>query len=155
MHNNSAIAVDFYSAFQDKDALKMASLYHVNVEFEDPAFGKLKGDEVGAMWKMLCERSSDLTIKFELIASKENQIDVKWIASYSFGKSKRKVINSIVATLSFEDGKIIKHKDVFNLYKWSRQALGFSGYLLGWTSFFKHKLNAKTRIQLDAFMKKA
>ena len=38
------------------------------------------------------------------------------------------------------DGKIIKHTDIFDLWEWSKQALGVSGYLLGWSGFMKNKI---------------
>ena len=45
----------FYTAFQNLDAVTMASLYHPKIEFDDPAFGKLKGKHAANMWRMLYE----------------------------------------------------------------------------------------------------
>ena len=51
------------------------------------------------------------------------------------------VINDIIAEFKIKDGKIIKHQDKFDFYKWSRQALGFPGLFLGWTPFLKNKVS--------------
>ena len=45
---------DFYQAFAALDAETMASCYHKDILFEDPAFGVLKGEKAKNMWRMLC-----------------------------------------------------------------------------------------------------
>ena len=45
----------FYSAFNELDAETMASCYHPEIVFQDPAFGVLKGERAMNMWRMLCE----------------------------------------------------------------------------------------------------
>ena len=77
-----------------------------------------------------------------------------WEAIYNFSKTGRKVHNKIKAEFEFKDGKIIKHTDTFDLHKWAKQAMGFKGFLLGGTSFFKKKLNAQTNKLLSSFEKK-
>lgn len=49
------IITQFYSAFQNLDAEGMINCYHEEVIFQDPAFGKLKGQDAKDMWRMLCE----------------------------------------------------------------------------------------------------
>jgi hypothetical protein len=56
------------------------------------------------------------------------------------------VINKIKANFVFENGKIKEHKDSFDFYKWAKQALGFKGLLLGWTSFLHNKVKQQARI---------
>jgi hypothetical protein len=41
------------------------------------------------------------------------------------------------------------------LWKWTKQAMGAPGYLLGWTPFFKNKIQATTNSRLDKFIEKA
>ncbi|MCK5702831.1 MAG: nuclear transport factor 2 family protein, partial [Cyclobacteriaceae bacterium] len=77
-----------------------------------------------------------------------------WEAYYSFSKTGRKVHNIINAEFEFKDGKIIKHIDNFDLYKWSKQALGIQGLILGWTGFFKKKLHKQTNKMLYYFERK-
>ena len=137
----------FYEAFQKKDAEAMVSCYHENVEFSDPAFGTLKGERAKNMWRMLCENAKDFELEFSEITEKS----IHWEAHYTFSQTGRKVNNIIDAQFEFQDRKIIKHIDNFNLHKWASQALGFKGWLLGGTSFFKKKLNAQTNSLLSKF----
>jgi limonene-1,2-epoxide hydrolase len=127
---------EFYTAFQNLDAEKMVSFYHSQVEFEDPAFGKLKGERAKNMWRMLCKSSKDLEINFSSIQANDENGSASWEAHYNFSKTGRKVHNIISAEFKFKDGKIIEHRDNFSLYRWSLQAFGLKGLILGWTPFF-------------------
>jgi hypothetical protein len=51
------------------------------------------------------------------------------------------VINRIRAEFFFKDGLIIRHTDDFDIWKWSKQALGIPGHLLGWTGYMQKKIN--------------
>jgi hypothetical protein len=37
---------------------------------------------------------------------------------------------------------------------WAKQAMGFKGWLLGWTPFFQNQLQHQTYVMLDKFMAK-
>ena len=76
----------------------------------------------------------------------------EWIANYTFSQTGNKVENRIKANFEFENGKIVKHVDEFDFYKWSSQALGFTGKLLGWTSFLKNKVRQTAMKSLTDFM---
>lgn len=152
--SKSPLIEQFYTAFQNRDAEKMAALYHDEIEFEDPAFGKLQGDRARAMWKMLCGNATDLKINFSVLEVDDNGGKARWEAFYTFSQTGRKVHNIIDATFRFEDGKIITHKDHFNLRRWATQAMGVRGWLLGGTSFFRKKLHAQTNRLLDKFLKR-
>ena len=150
------IASAFYSAFTKGDAETMISYYDDQIEFEDPAFGKLKGNEAKMIWKMLIERSQgNLKIDFEVIEATENIARVNWEARYPISNTGRRIHNKISTELTIENGKIIKHIDHFNLWKWAMQAFGFKGFLLGWTPFFKSKLQKKTGQLLKASIEKS
>lgn len=143
----------FYEAFSNLDAETMVSCYHDDIVFEDPAFGILIGERAKNMWRMLCEsqKGKDFKIKFSGIEATQNYGVAHWEAFYTFSKTGRKVHNVIDAHFEFKDDKIIKHTDSFNLYKWSKQALGFRGMVLGRTQFFKNKLNYQTNLMLTKF----
>ena len=144
--NNAQIIEAFYTAFKNLDADKMASFYHQDVEFTDPAFGHLKGDRASQMWKMLLSRQQGkaFIITYNNIKTEGERGSADWEAIYHFGPKQRKVHNKINAAFEFKEGKIIKHTDHFDLHKWAKQAIGFKGYLIGGTSFFKRKLNQQT-----------
>jgi ketosteroid isomerase-like protein len=150
--NSQQLITEFYTAFANHDYKRMAACYHNEVEFTDPAFGTLKGDQAKAMWKMLIERSEG---KLKVVFSDITDTSAHWEAFYVFSKTGRNVHNEIDARFEFKDGKIYRHHDHFNLWAWSRQALGTSGLLLGYTTFFKNKLQAQTRKLLAGYMGKS
>lgn len=150
---NQKLIEKFYTSFSNTDIRGMLNCYHDDITFTDPAFGTLQGDRAKAMWQMLLSKSNGETqITFNSIKTKKNTGSVNWKAVYTYGPKKRNVINNITANFTFLDGKIIEHIDTFSLWKWSKQALGTSGYLLGWSSFFKSKIQNKTNNLLDKFI---
>lgn len=153
MHPNEEIIHSFYTAFQNKEPQQMVDCYHKNVEFSDPAFGNIKGDRVRAMWFMLIERGGDnLHITYDEVQANDYSGSAKWTATYLFGPKKRKVVNNIVATFYFQNGKILQHTDHFSLSKWARQALGFKGLLLGKTKFLKRKIQLMSSKSLSGYL---
>lgn len=134
----------------------MLEWYHDEVTFEDPVFGVLKGEEAKNMWRMLCQtqQGKEFKIKTSNIEYTPEAGKARWEAYYTFSRTGKKVHNIIHATFKFKDGKIINHIDRFSLYRWSRQAMGTKGFLVGWTVFFKKTLNKQARFSLSKFQKK-
>jgi ketosteroid isomerase-like protein len=148
-----SIVEKFYMAFTNLDAETMASCYAENVVFEDPAFGVLKGEHAKNMWRMLCEsqKGKGFKVEFSNVFADEKTGSAHWEAFYTFSQTGRKVHNKIDAHFEFENGLIVKHTDVFDLHSWAKQALGFKGFLLGGTAFFKKKLQAQTNRLLQKY----
>ena len=142
MSANEELIRRFYSAFQQRDAATMAACYGPDVRFSDPVFTDLRGAQAGLMWKMLCERGKDLRIEFRDVRADATTGSAHWEAWYTFSATGRKVHNVIDATFEFRDGRIVSHTDRFDLYRWSRQALGPAGLLLGWTPMLRNKVRA-------------
>lgn len=145
MHPNAELIEVLYRRFAARDAAGMAACYHPEAHFTDPVFD-LRGGDVGAMWAMLCERGEDLAIKYSGIEANDHQGRARWDATYTFAATGRKVRNSIDARFEFSDGKIIRHVDSFDFWRWSRQALGLPGWLMGWSGFLRRKV-ARTAAQ--------
>lgn len=150
------IVEQFYNAFEKLDAERMLEWYHDDVMFTDPVFGVLKGEEAKNMWRMLChsQQGKDFKIVTSDIEYTPELGKARWEAYYTFSKTGKKVHNIINATFKFKDGKIIDHVDRFSLYRWSKQALGIKGFLVGWTVFFKKEMNKTARKMLQDFEKK-
>lgn len=146
------IVEQFYQAFQIRDGDKMAELYADNAVFSDPVFPKLVGSEAKSMWKMLTRQSRDLQIEYEILKHDQSSAEVQWVAKYTFSKTGRTVVNRVLATLHVEDGKIIEHRDSFNFWRWSKQALGISGWALGWTPLLKRKVQKMAHSSLMKFI---
>ncbi len=149
MTNNEELINKFYTAFNKLDATTMNSCYSDDIIFNDPGFGLLKGDEAKAMWQMLCKRAKDFSLTYgNIINLDEEYSTCDWVATYTFSKTGRIVVNKIRANMKFANGKIIEHSDAFSLHKWSVQALGFSGWLLGWNKFFQNKIKIAAKKSL-------
>ncbi|MFL9829379.1 nuclear transport factor 2 family protein [Flavobacterium sp. ARAG 55.4] len=126
--------------------------YSAAVKFHDPVFGKLTANKVPKMWKMLIQKSYEKPdIEYKIIKINEHTAEVKWKAVYIFGKKKRKIINNIHSVFHFKDGLIIKQNDDFNIWKWTRQAFGLSGFLFGWTGYMQRKIQMKAQSSLSTF----
>ncbi len=146
IHVSVEILERFYEAFSQRDPATMAECYHPQARFSDPVFTDLRGDEIGAMWKMLIEQGPDLEVTYADLSSNGDTGSARWEARYSFGKDRRPVHNRIEAAFVFADGKILAHDDDFDLWAWTRQALGPTGTLLGWSPMVK----TQVREQADA-----
>lgn len=131
-HPNAQIIERFYQAFQRRDAEAMAACYSADVQFSDPVFTHLQGAEAGDMWRMLTSRAQDFSLTYEGVEADDGSGKARWVAAYTFTQTGRRVINHIQAHFEFRDGLICRHVDEFDLWKWSRQALGAKGALLGW-----------------------
>jgi ketosteroid isomerase-like protein len=153
MNNNQQIIERFYSAFQKLDYRTMNDCYNEDILFSDPVFGMLRGDEVKAMWEMLCKNAKDFSLTYSDIESLDEEYSTcKWTATYTFSKTGRKVVNHIKAFMRIHDGKIIEHSDAFRLSTWIGQALGWKGVLFGWTGFMKRKIQKTARRNLEKFI---
>lgn len=154
MNNNKQLIEEFYTAFANQDGVKMANCYHKDIQFQDPAFGILNGFDATDMWNMLLERSKgNLKIEFYDVKAIEKKGSATWIATYNFSKTNRTVVNKIRACFEFKDNLIYKHTDSFDLWKWSRQALGWKGLLLGWTGFMQRKIQNQALVSLKNYQK--
>lgn len=140
MHQNEQLIKTFYQAFQRKDAAGMAACYDSSIHFSDPVFTSLRGREADAMWAMLCEQGTDLEVVFSNVAADDRSGGAHWEATYTLGSTGRKVENKIDAHFEFQDGRIIRHVDDFDLWKWSRMALGITGTIGGWSGPVKMRI---------------
>ncbi len=153
MNANEQLISDFYTAFQKLDHKAMNACYSDDIVFFDPVFGLLRGNEVKSMWEMLCRNAQDFSLVFGNITAVDHEYyTCEWVATYTFSKTGRRVVNKIKAHMMITDGKIVEHSDGFSLHKWSMMALGFSGWLLGWNTFFQNKIKKQARRNLEKFM---
>lgn len=156
MHDNSQLLNMFYAAFAALDAETMMECYAPDATFEDEVF-TLKGrEEIADMWRMLCDatRSKGLdawSLEFRDVESDVAQGRAHWEPRYRFSATGRLVHNIIDAEFRFRDGLIVAQRDRFNFWRWSRQALGLPGLLLGWTPMLREKVRAQAAANLLAY----
>jgi ketosteroid isomerase-like protein len=152
MAPNQQLIERFYKAFQDGDYRVMQDCYHPEGSFNDPVFQNLSSAEVKAMWQMLVTSAVDLKVSYKEAMADDVNGSVRWEARYTFSRTGRKVLNVISARMEFREGKIFRHDDSFDFWKWSSQALGTKGVVLGWTPFLKNAVRANARTALVKFM---
>lgn len=140
-----------YEAFAVRDHVGMARCYTPDARFSDPVFTDLRGTQVAAMWRMLCQRATDLRITYSDVSAEGNSGSAHWEAWYTYSATGRPVHNVIEAAFTFRDGRIATHRDHFDLYRWTRQALGTTGVLLGWTPFLRSAVRRKAALALVRF----
>jgi len=148
--DNAQLIQKFYNSFATADAEGMVSCYAGDIEFKDPAFGPLKGNDAKNMWRMLL-KTPVIKIIATHIEADEHTGSADWVAVYTFSLTGRKVTNKVSAKFEFKDGKIVKHTDYFNFWKWATQAFGLKGLLLGWTPLMKNKVREQALARLGKF----
>jgi hypothetical protein len=132
----------------------MQNCYRDDATFSDPVFQNLSSAEVKAMWEMLVTSARDLKVEFKNVTANDTAGQCQWDAWYTFSKTGRRVHNVISASFQFREGKISRHVDRFGFWRWSRQALGMSGILLGWSPFLRNKVRGTARAGLMKFLSK-
>ncbi|HMG83797.1 MAG TPA: nuclear transport factor 2 family protein [Ferruginibacter sp.] len=153
MKRNEELIENFYSAFQKLDAAAMNSNYADDIVFFDPVFGLLQGDEARSMWEMLCKTATDFSLTYSNIVHLDEEYSTcDWVATYTFSRTGKRVVNNSKAYMKFYNGKIIEHSDGFSLYKWCKQALGLPGILFGWNSFFQNRIRKQAQDNLRKFI---
>jgi hypothetical protein len=145
-----------YAAFARLDGEAMQKCYAKDATFQDEVFSLQGREQVGGMWRMLCDatkaKGRDV---WRLESSAITPKSAHWEAHYRFSTTGRMVHNIIDAEFEFApDGTIRRHRDRFDFYRWSRQALGVPGVLLGWTPMLRKAIQAKAAQGLAAYLAK-
>jgi ketosteroid isomerase-like protein len=153
MTTNEQTIQTFYTAFQQRDYATMQSCYSDDAVFSDPVFGLLDIQETRAMWEMLCKNAKDFSLVFGNIQELDAEYATcEWTAVYTFSQTGRKVVNKVNAHMRLANGLIIEHSDAFSIYRWTRQALGIPGLVLGWSGWMNKKIQKRARKSLEKFM---
>ena len=157
MHRNELNIVTFYAAFARLDPDAMEPLYAPDAGFDDEVFSLRGRDQVMSMWRMLCDatrsKGRDVwQLQYSDVNANAKHGAARWEAIYRFSGTGRMVHNIIQAEFIFnEAGQVIRHRDRFNFWRWSRQALGVSGLLLGGTPVLRYKVRKTAADNLRRF----
>ncbi len=157
---NAQLLTRFYTAFAALDAEAMVDCYAPDTRFQDEVFTLRGRNEVGGMWRMLCDAvkaksRDDWKLSFRDIQTNGDTGKAHWEATYRFSATGRLVHNVIDGTFVFRDGLIIEHHDRFDFHRWSRQALGLPGLFLGRTTLLRKKVRAQAAANLQAYLSRA
>jgi ketosteroid isomerase-like protein len=140
----------FYRAFDEGNGAAMTACYARGAHFRDPAFGDLEGDDIGAMWRMLTGRATDLRVELREHDAGEEHGSAHWVARYTFSTG-RPVVNDIQARFDFADGLIADHVDDWDFRRWAGQALGPKGHLVALLPPLRSKARAQALDQLATY----
>ena len=157
MNPYEARVAAFYAAFRELDAASMKAAYAPDARFLDPVFRLSGRDEIGAMWAMLAEATArqgrDVwRLDCGHITADASHGRAHWEARYRFSSTGRMVHNSVDASFAFDaSGLIVTHRDRFDFWRWSRQALGPAGVALGWTPWLRRKVQRRAEANLKAY----
>jgi hypothetical protein len=160
MHKNQLTLTKLYTAFAALDADTMASCYAEEASFEDPVFSLKGRSDVAGMWHMLCaavlaKNRHDWRIEFNDVQADSASGHVHWEAHYRFSVTNRLIHNIIEADFTFTpEGLIASHTDHFDFWRWSRQALGLGGLVLGWARYFRTVVRRQARAALTSYLAK-
>jgi ketosteroid isomerase-like protein len=145
------VADRFYAAFARRDHAAMAACYAPAATFADPVFSDLRGERIGLMWRMLCERGTDLRVEWAPPREHGGKVTTEWQAWYTFRATGRPVHNRIAASMVVTGGLILRHRDTFAFHRWAAQALGWKGRLLGWTPLVRNAVRREAARALEKF----
>ncbi|MEO6097048.1 MAG: nuclear transport factor 2 family protein [Fibrobacteria bacterium] len=147
----TALLETYYACLGNRDFRGMAACHHPDIKFKDPIFN-LGGKSVAAMWHMLCESGQDMKVEASGIRAENGRGRARWVAVYTFSATGRKVVNVIDSSFRFQVGKIIEERDEFDFWKWSRQAMGLTGWIFGWMPRLLQTVQAKANGNLERFI---
>lgn len=150
-HPNAQVIETLYKAFQNRNPEGMIACYADDIWFSDPVFHDLRGPRVGAMWRMLAERAATLAITYRDVVADDTTGSAHWEARYEFSATGRKVHNVIDARFELKAGKITRHADSFDLWRWAGMALGAKGKLLGWAPPVQNAIHKTAMRGLEAY----
>ncbi len=153
MHPNAQLLTTFYTAFAKRDPVPMRAAYSPDAQFSDPAFPDLHGKDIGDMWTMLCEQAQEFRLEFRDVKADDTSGSAHWEGRYLF-QGKRQVHNIIEARFTFASGLITRHVDDFDFWRWSSQALGPPGLLLGWTPMLRKAVAGRAAASLKGWQQK-
>ena len=155
MNDNEKLINHFYQSFSERDYQSMQDCYAGHATFSDEVFQNLDSAQVKAMWEMLCRNAKDFSLIYSDIEVLDDEYATcRWIATYTFSRTGKKVANHVKAFMKIKDGKIIEHSDAFRLSTWIAQAFGWKGIMFGWMNFMKRAVQKQARKNLDAFIQK-
>ena len=150
---------ELYAAFAQLDSGRMAACYADDASFVDEAFDLKGKTEIMGMWGMLCDavksKGQDVwKLEFSRIEASGKSGRAHWEPTYRFTATGRMVHNVIDAEFTFDDkGQILTHRDRFDFWRWSRQALGALGWLLGWSPLLRRKVRDQANAGLRKYLR--
>ncbi len=143
-----------YACFASLDARGMAACYADDALFEDEVFLLRGRRQIGGMWSMLVDAARKHRADWKLEVRDITDRSAHWEPTYRLSTTGPIVHNVVDAEFEFDSHDLIKrHRDRFSFWRWSRQALGATGWLLGWSGFLRRKVRRSAARRLERYLK--
>jgi len=153
MNSNILLLNTFFKSLKHNEYHQLTDCYSDGAVYFDPIFGLLERDKLIALWEMLSKNAKGLLIEYgEVVSVDQEYYTCEWSITYQYPPTGRKVYSAIKSYFLIKDGKIEEHSNAYSIHDWSKQAIGFSGWLFGWNRFFQQSIKNKAQKALLKFM---
>lgn len=125
MHRNAELLNHLFTSLNRHDYAKMTECYGLKAQFHDIAFHLYGRDQIGLMWRMICE--GDIRADFRIVDANERGGTVELIDEYTFPDTGRPVRNRIQSRFRFRDGRVEEQRDSCDPKAWAAMAIGGPG----------------------------
>jgi len=148
MQKNEQVIAGLFNAYQNRNAVEMASFYSADAVFKDPIFGTVQGEEISKVWQVVHSVTNDLYLHYHIIQAGSSIATANTYLTYNFKHTNRNIKISIKSHFRLANGKIVLQTDEYSMWNWMSQAYGLRGLLLGWNPFIinRARISAKNTL---------
>lgn len=145
----------FFDAMQRCDTEALRTSYHPALRFDDPLISTTSvGDRLDWCGMLWSPRDADgqriWQLELEEVRTRGALATARWNLRYRYTPTKRLIDQALHSHFSFDaDGRITTQRDSFDFWRWSRQAHGLLGLLLGWTPLMWDQAREQARASLE------
>ena len=153
MNSNILLLNTFFKSLKMNEYQQLNGCCSEHVVYFDPIFGLLERNKLIGLWEMLSKNAKGLTIDYgEIVPVDDEYYTCDWSITYYYPPTGRKVQSSIKSYFLLKEGKIEEYSNAYSIHDWSKQAIGFTGWLFGWNRFFQQSIKNKAQKALISFL---
>jgi ketosteroid isomerase-like protein len=142
-HPNALLLRRLFTSLQSRDHDAMADCYAPSATFRDIAFDLQDRTEIHAMWRMICATTA-VTVTIEELEADDYAGRARVVDDYVFSGTRRRVVNPIESRFTFQNGRIVEHRDDCDARRWAAQAFGgVKGWLAGRVRLLRSRAAAR------------
>jgi ketosteroid isomerase-like protein len=133
-----------FHATRTRDADAMLAAYAEDAVIGHPLLGRLTKGAYAAALQVFLRQTPVYELTFQINRAGIDSVEAEWALAYVFQSTGRAIRTEGESRFQIAATRIVRQHDDFDRREWSRQALGFSGYILsfvpGWRSFLEREL---------------
>jgi len=127
----AVLLLKFFKAVQTQDVKAIGECYHNDIEYYEPAYGKMTGPRALGYWSFFFSQVKEMQCEYDGLKINGDKGTLHIEEWYTWSATGHAVHNLVDCEFDFKDGKIFRHIDNYNLNAWAFQSLGAK--YLGWT----------------------